>query len=204
MKKITYLLIVLSLLFLSCNTYQRHLGKFQAFALQHEAELAKLCSTVFPVKDSVGSTVIDHVADPHNVDYRKQVDSLKALSDALTDRLKKDTVKSNPCADIVKGYQKQIAVLNGKITALQVAYRPCKPDTVYRTKTIYRTDEAKLMAMQSKYNISHDSLLTTKVHLTDTKSQSANRLRWLFILGGVILLMLVAFYFLNKFIKLNI
>lgn len=184
---IASLIACLAIIFLpSCNTYQKQLHTFKNFADDHPNELAPLCAKAFPVKDSVGATKIDSTHKANNVNYAGKIDSLQAIADQFKQRLLADTGKSNPCASVAKNYQVQVNTLSNQVQALRAAYKPCKPDTVYKTTPIYRTDEAKIAVLQNQFNVKSDSLKTTKTQLADEKETSASRLHWMLILGGVL------------------
>jgi hypothetical protein len=176
-------------LLMGCNTYQKQLNTFRAFAVAHTNELAPLCATEFPVKDSVGATKVDSTHKANNVNYQSKIDSLQQIADAFAQHLAGDTAKSNPCSSVAKVYQSQVAALNTRIRSLQEAYKPCKPDIVYKTQTVYRTDEAALAVANNKFTTANDSLKLVNSKLKDAKAQSATRMHWILILGGILLLL---------------
>ena len=174
-------------LFNGCNTYKKQLAKFNAFADAHTNELAAKCVQHFPVKDSIGKadTV---VRKSNNLNYQSKIDSLQSKSDSLQSQLNKDASdKSNPCASVAASYSKQITGLNNQIKNLQQAYRPCKPDTVKVTQSIYRLDSAKVVVWENRYKVKADSLLIRTQDLKNSNEQSARRLKWNFILGGLLI-----------------
>lgn len=179
------------LFLLGCNTYQKQLNTFRAFAISHTNELAPLCATVFPVKDSTGKavTTIDSTHRANNINLQPKVDSLQTIADSYKKQLAADTGKSNPCAAQAKQYQAQYGNLYNEFIALKKAYRPCKPDTVYSTKTvpIYQKDEAEITVLTNNYNAIHDSLTIVKTQLKASQSTASTRLHWIFILGGILL-----------------
>lgn len=189
MKQIKILVV---LLLTSCNTYQKQLSKFNQFADAHQGELAKKCVEYFPVKETSGPTQIDSVKKANNVNYKKQIDSIKTIADNLKNQLAKDTTKGNPCASVVKYYGSQVQGLTDKLKALQGAYKPCKPDTEYRTHTVYKVDEAALKVANDRFSASQDSLRLIKSELKNTQDQSTKRLHWVFYLGGALLLLVGA------------
>lgn len=61
MKSKLTLIVILAIFLGSCATYQKKLNKFQTFALNNPAELAKLCTDKFPVKETVKPGRVDTV-----------------------------------------------------------------------------------------------------------------------------------------------
>lgn len=187
MKKLTILSLLSVLIILAgCNTYKKQLGTFQAFAMQNTNELAKLCSTVFPVKDSIGAVKIDSTHKAVNVNYKSSLDSLAHKADSLKKELAKDTAKSNPCANIARGYQIQIIDLTNSLQQLRHSYKACQPDTVYKSQTIFKTDQAALAVINKAFQVKSDSLNISNHDLTNEQSESKSRLKWIFILSGVL------------------
>jgi uncharacterized lipoprotein NlpE involved in copper resistance len=187
------ILMALAALFIlvGCNTYKKQLMKFDAFADAHSVELAKKCVQYFPVKDSVGKAVItvDSTHRAANTNYQSKIDSLQQIADAFKTHLAADTAKGNPCASIAKYYNAQVDALTNRVKALKQAYRPCIPDTVFNTKTVnvYQTDEAALSLVQNHYNTERDSLNVVKGQLKSANNTASSRLKWIFILGGILL-----------------
>ena len=189
MKFISYVLLLVivlitaSFLFSGCNTYQKQLNKFNTFADANTAALAAKCVEHFPVKDSVGATHIDSSKKADNKNYQTSIDSLQQLADQLKAQIGKDTSSGNPCSSVAKSYQTQISGLNAKITDLKNAYKPCKPDTVFSTKEVFRKDEAALTVCANNYNKLRDSLLIVKANLVTEKETSSSRAGWIWKLG---------------------
>lgn len=180
-----FLIILSAILFLGCNTYQKQLAKFNTFADTYTGELAKKCVQHFPVKDSIGSTTQD-LKKADNKNYQSQIDSLQELANFFKDQVSKDTASTNPCAAVAKNYQNQVATLNGKIADLKKSYKPCKPDTIQITTTVYRKDEAALTVCANNFNKLRDSLNIVKHDLANSKSQSSSRLKYLLILAAIV------------------
>lgn len=162
--------------FTGCNSYQKQLKKFNEFADAHNDVVAGVCAQKFPVKDSIGQVHTDSTHRANNVNYSPTIDSLQKLADALKLKLSKDTVKTNPCAAVAKGYQDQVNNLTNQLIGLHKTYKPCLPDTVYRTRDIYRLDSAKLVVMEGRYKVKADSLVISQHDLTGSQKQSSTRL----------------------------
>jgi hypothetical protein len=187
MKKISILSLVAAFVLLSgCNTLRKQTDKFNLFADAHPEVLALKCVEHFPVRDSDGPTIIDSIRLADNISYFGKIDSIQAIADALRTTVKQDTNKSNPCAAVAKGYQAKINSLSDQVNILQKGYKVCIPDTVYKTKIVYRVDQAALAVANDKYAKLRDSLAIVKDQLKQSKSESAGRLKWIFILGGII------------------
>lgn len=187
MKKITILSLSAAFIFLvGCNTLKKQTDKFNLFADAHTDVLALKCVQHFPVRDSDGPTIIDSIRLADNINYLGKIDSIQAIADALRTTVKQDTNKSNPCAAVAKHYQVTINSLSSQVDGLQKSYKPCGRDTVYKTKIIYRADSAAITVANNKYTKLRDSLVIVKDQLKQSKSESAGRLKWIFILGGII------------------
>lgn len=174
------------LLFVSCNSYQKQLNRFHAFALQHTNELAKVCADVFPAKDSIGE-VTTIVKPANNKDQTEEVKALKSEADSLQsviDAAAKD--KSNPCSEVISDYQAKIKTLNARITSLAASYQKCKPDTIFKTNNIYRVDEAALRVCQNHNDVQRDSLVSLRTTLKATQETASDRQRTIWILIGIL------------------
>lgn len=187
MKKLALLSLLLTLfIFSGCNTYEKQLMKFNAFADRYPIPLAAKCVQYYPVKDSIGKIKIDSSHLAHNINYQKQLDSLAQIADAFKKHLATDTGKGNACADLSKKYLKQVTNLTNQLNNLKSNYKSCKPDTIYKTQTIYRVDQAALAISISRYNIAHDSLVAVNAKLADEKETSKSRLHTILILIAIL------------------
>lgn len=181
---IAFILFVVA--FTGCNSYKKQLTKSTAFFNQYPNALAPICAKAFPVKDSIGATKIDSSHKAVNINYQGKIDSIQAVADALINNLNKDTVKTNPCATYAKNYEKTIAVLRNQVATLQTIYKPCKPDTIFKTSTVYRTDVAALTVSNNNYKTERDSVLILKKQLSDETDTAHSWRKWFFICAGII------------------
>lgn len=188
MKK-TKVLCALSafVLLMACNTYQKQLNKATTFFMANKAQLASLCEMVYPVKDSIGETVIDSTHKANNINYQGLIDSVQRAEDSLQMLVYTDTAKSNPCAEQSKTFANKLKSITDRYNKLVNSYRPCKPDTVYKKQTIYVKDMAEITVLTNQLNVKVDSLKITKHDLQLKITQSSARLKWIFILAGILL-----------------
>lgn len=103
----------------------------------HEEAWAKLCAEKFPVKSDSTNTTEYQPADNH--DHTRQIDSLTKLIAVIDSNW--FSILDSATTETAEAYVERIRELQGVImqlraviTNLQVAYKPCKPDTV-KTKT---------------------------------------------------------------------
>lgn len=191
MKKIALLLLliiafIIFLIVSGCNTYQKRLNQFNTFADQNKPALAAKCTEYFPVTEHQGAVSIDSIHKANNTNYQSTIDSLKNDADLWKQKAQKDTAKSNPCAPMAKGYLSTINSLTAKIDVLQNKYRPCKSDTIFKTQTVYQVDNAALAVVNNSLKVATDSIVIYKERLKVSESKASGRLKWIFILGGII------------------
>lgn len=188
-KVVSYFLIglfiaIMAFIVSSCNSYKKQLNKFQTFGYQHTNELAKMCAEKFPVKDSVGAPVIDSTKRADNINYQGRIDSLKDKATTLQRKMYQDSVNKTDCAKSSQYYKNQVTGLVNQISSLQQSYKPCKPDTIFKTNTVYRKDVAELSVVSSRFRMANDSLHVQK-QLTE-KSEKTARTRLYLIIGLIV------------------
>ena len=174
-------------IFSGCNTYQKQLNKFQLFANAYSGELAKLCVEKFPAKDSIGGVKVDSTKKANNIDYQGKIDSLKEKADALKQELSKAASnKDDPCSPVIIKYQQKLDELNDQITGLKNSYKKCKPDTIFKTQTVFRVDQAAVRVWQDRFTVARDSVNQLTVELADEQKTAGKRLKWIVILSGIV------------------
>ncbi len=180
--------ILIMILCSSCNTYQKQLNKWTLFSDAHPNLVAERCAKDYPVKETVGATTIDSTHRANNVNYSKNIDSLQTAADALVQRMKKDSINGTQAAQgAVEYYKQQMTGLLNQISQLKQIYKGCKPDTVYKTKIVYRLDQAALTVANNNNQKLRDSLNLVKSQLKDEQDTSAKKTKWLLALGGILL-----------------
>lgn len=202
MKKFKIIAVLSVLLCLvACNTYKKQLAKATAFFEANPKALAPICEEKFPVTDSVGKTHVDSTHKANNVNYQKIIDSLQNAEDSLQMQAYSDTGKENPCADQAKKFAAQLKTITARYNALANSYRPCKPDTVFRTTPIYMKDNAEIAVLTNNLSVATDSLKITKHDLQAKTAQSKTRLWWIIGLAGAMILYIAftVLKFLGKF-----
>lgn len=118
-------------------------------------ELAQKCAAEYPVKDSVGQEVIDSIRQAHNEDFTDAIDSVNRAAADLIARIRAgsgglaDSI-GRECADVIAGLNMQADSLGRYLKRLKAQYRPCVADTVYKTKTIFRENTARLAVCENE------------------------------------------------------
>lgn len=165
----------------------------ESFYAKHPEQLAASCAEKYPVKDSVGATVTDSTAKADNKDFTSSIDSANNAVESLVNAVnnaKKRSVDSVSlaCLDVVADYNRQIDQLEtkandlaGQVKHLQANYRPCIPDTVYRTTPVYRENTAKVAAQAGQIAALSNQLAVMTASRDDWKGKA--KFRWWIILG---------------------
>lgn len=175
-----FVLFTLTSILSGCNTYKKQLAKATAFFDANPTALAPICATKFPVKDSIGKATVDSTHKANNKDYSKIIDSVSKRADSLYKAMHSQANNpSDPCKATAKSYESKMALLYDEISALNHGYKPCLPDTVYKTVTIYQTNTAEVAVVQNQLDVKVDSLKLVKHDLQIKTAQSTTRLWWI-------------------------
>lgn len=193
MKNLLTLLAFLTLLY-SCKSIEKQRSRAELFYKVHPEELAAKCAVEFPVKDSVAEPIVGPVKPADNIDYQKQIDSLKMLAEEFEQHLK-DAAKVNedpdPCADQLEGLKKSFDVLQKKTVELQAKYKPCKPDTIPITTVVYRENAAKVKSLESDNTLIRKSLKEAQDEADKWKKVAKERWWTCTALVGLLILLIV-------------
>jgi len=189
MNKLIVMAAIAVIFFSSCAT-QRN---FEKYAAKHPVKLAELCIEKFPIRDSIGEPVIDSSHKADNLDHSGTIDSLKDAADALVKELEAKTEMSEldkgRALDVIGEYtlenvnlKKKVKGLASDISRLQANYRPCLPDTVFRTIPHFLENPAKDVVINSLRN----QLAKTEQQRDDAQHKA--KVRWwiIFALGCII------------------
>ncbi|RYZ63030.1 MAG: hypothetical protein EOO14_00335 [Chitinophagaceae bacterium] len=169
---------------IGCTTANKATG----YMKKHPEVGAQYCATTFPPRDSIGEAETIFI-DAENEDHTAAIDSLQHLVDSLnTDWTEvvngaTDEVQLVFRREIIKN-QKEIVRLKEVITSLKAAYKPCKPDTVKLTNTVYRVNTAKEYLCEAD-----KAALTAELEKSDGKA--THRLAYIWKLWAAIILLLV-------------
>lgn len=180
------LFVILALATVSCNTAKRATN----YLNDHNEFAAQYCATNFKGEDSIIS-VHDTLIKADNKDYTGEIDSLLAQVDETENKRRVDSLRASlshtVCVQVVDDLQKDNAVLKSRIVALQQAYKPCKPDTLFITKDIVRPRIAYEKSLENDKRHLQDSVLLL-THDNDRLQAGRNwwRLRFFILLGLVI------------------
>ena len=176
------LLIILIAMMGSCSV-ERKIRKAQAVAYQFPDSFAKVCSTLYPPKDSVGKPTIQYLP-ANNQNYTSKIDS-------LSEALKEAEIRSSAdTSEIGKKYRGEIGRLKAQVDALRKAYKPCEPDTLYVTNTVYRENTARVKDLELKLASVTKDYNEMEVDRDKWKEIAQTRLYWLLGLGGLIVVYL--------------
>lgn len=192
--------ILIMILCSSCNTYQKQLNKWTLFSDAHPNVVAERCAKDYPVKETVGATVVDSTRKANNQNYSTKIDSILQGAALLKKQLDQSASGEASAGNIIAAYKEQVNGLVTQVQQLRQNYKPCKPDTVYKTQTVYRLDQAALAVCNNKLQVKNDSLNLVKSQFKDEKEKSASRLHWLLGCIGVLigLGVITVFKFLGK------
>jgi len=177
------LLIILIAMMGSCSV-ERKIRKAQAVAYEHPDSFANFCAKVYPPKDSIGKPVIQYLP-ANNQNYTSKIDSLSEDLKEVENRSIADT------SEIGKKYRGEIGRLKVQVDALRKAYKPCEPDTLYVTNTVYRENTAKVKSLELKLAYVTKDYNEMKVDRDKWKEIAQTRLYWLLGLGGLIIVYLI-------------
>ena len=152
----------------------------------------------FSPKDSIGKPV-DSLVNAENKDYTNLIDSLNNLVDSInmdwTAAVDSATTEAQELfKEKIEGQQKQIASLMQSIAKLKASYKPCKPDTLFRTNTVYKTDGALATA--------HEELKKAYTELSNEnlKNEGLARTRlWMFIAACAVIVLLAVLFIETKY-----
>ena len=176
------ILIILIAMMGSCSV-ERKIRNAQSVAYEHPDSFANFCAKVYPPKDSLGKPVIQYLP-ANNQNYTSKIDSLSQALKEAEIRSSADT------SEIGKKYRGEIGKLKVQVDALRKAYKPCEPDTLYVTNTVYRENTARVKDLELKLaskSKDYDAMVVER----DKWNDSANkRLYWLLGLGVLIVVYL--------------
>lgn len=182
----------------SCFTEKnlpKHNDKFPLAAARYFMEK-------YPSKDSTGGTdSVEHhqdsLATANNENYQPLIDSLSYAIDSLNHYwlMLHDSVlwQLNGAfqKELVKQQQESIK-LKASMQRLKEAYQPCKPDTIFRTKTISTTKTIwkRDSAARAAAKLAVQELDAKILELTKVKGTSSTRL-WMFRASAVLNLLFI-------------
>jgi len=171
MKKLIALFVLcLPILLSSCNKELRNENKAYKYFRDHPEKLAAECAVRFPVKDSIGQATIDSVRPAVNVNQQPKIDSLQEFADLLLARLDAE-VKSDHRPPEIDQYKQEVQQLLKKITQLKKDYKPCKPDTVFKTKPVFRENTARVEQLNFALAREKDNVTRLTTELEEARSE---------------------------------
>jgi len=172
-----FLLIMMALM-VGCGV-ERKIRKAQAVAYEFPDSFARVCSILYPVKDSVGKPQIVYIP-ANNQNYTSKIDSLsEALKEAEL-KASKDT------SEVGKVYRGEISKLSKQVADLRKAYKPCEPDTIQVTTTVYKENTAKVANLSLQFAAVRKDYDEMVVDRDKWKETAEKRLKWLLIWGGLL------------------
>ena len=177
------LLVILIAMMGSCSV-ERKIRKAQAVAYEHPDSFSKFCGDVFPPKDSLGKPTVVYIPS-NNQNYTSKIDSLSEALKQAELKASKDT------SEVGKKYRGEIGKLKVQVNALRKAYKPCEPDTLYVTNTVYRENTAKVKSLELKLASVTKDYNEMKIDRDKWKEIAQTRLYWILGLGGLIIVYLV-------------
>lgn len=176
-KMLLAMLIATAFLF-SCNIEKRWYNGAQKLYARHPDSLSNICARSYPVEDSVAYDRIDSVKPAKNENFTGTIDSLSQAADSLTDRIKRDSMYAKQisveCAELVGLYSKEMVNLRSQVKTLKDRYKPCDPDTMYRSSLIYRKNTAEIASLKFKLSDADKKIATQKNEL-DEKEKEINK-----------------------------
>lgn len=175
-------LLIFTLFLASCAT-QKNADKFYN---NHPDALAAKCADKFPVRDSTAPVVIDSSHRAENENYQRTIDSLKYQADFLQGEINNIKPGDVNAETYLKLQQVQAKAdqLNKELTKLKNGYKPCLPDTVYKSTTVYRENTARVASQASTITSQNEQIKDLKKGITWRN--------WVMI-GEAVLLVIAAF-----------
>lgn len=186
MKKLNILLLAIpfAMLMSGCATEKKKRDRALSFFATHPQEAAAYCANAYPVRDSIGETII---TPADNEDYTGKIESLGNEIDFLQEKLRQDSVKASAGGQItaqeLSNYKSQVNTLQKKYSDLQRSYKPCEPEI--RERPVYRENTARVAALQLKSEKLQEDYNDQKDELAAAQKQAQARL-WMLISAGIL------------------
>lgn len=185
------LLLLLSIIALSCNTYKHQLAKAKEVFNNNPKAFAANCAEAFPVKDSVGRPDTTNRKPADNKDYTKTIDSLQAIVNTGIKAMPQYVTDTN-CLQAYKQLLNNYNQVKEKLTLLKQQYKPCQGDTTYISLPVYRNNTAAIEALQADNKTIADKLAATQEKLSKRNKQLVCAIVAIAVLGIIIFLLIKA------------
>lgn len=143
------------------------------------AILAPVCAVEFPIRDSAGKVNQDY-KPADNTNYQGQIDSLQNLineliADAATQAYSAAMAPTAP-GEIKPAPSTALQKVAQAVNKLKETYKPCIPDTVFQTQTIYRENTARVVDLQNQVTKLAELLKQKTIEADDYKHKALVRL----------------------------
>lgn len=183
------LLLVMIVLVSGCRTAQERVDRLFN---KHPDLAVKECNERWPTKAIDSTTVIDSVKRALNTNWQHYIDSLEKMAQKGSNVVV--LPDSGAYKDCKKEYDKVVSENKGlrdAIAKLRRDYKPCLPDTVYKTKTVRVLDMKPVQIVKDSLSKERD----IRVKAESKVESLTKQINWLIgavlILGGLIALRLL-------------
>lgn len=150
---VSALALFLAVALLSCKTAEQKRDDKVNWLISHRY-LPTTCSELYPCKDSTGEIVVD-TSKSDNKDFSKIIDSINFLYQVAVLQLSADsTAMAKLSTDTSNGFVDRVRIdaLTEQIKRLKAEYKPCLPQTITKTQTVYVVDQAKVQSLIGQLN----------------------------------------------------